>query len=210
MIAEMPQRPNPRLQRTRRSPLSRQPLGAPRARPTSPYRPILRTVSFAAAFLISVAGLAQGTPGWRTFAPPGGGFSVLMPGTPTEDPTDGTATTFQMKTEDRPYVVTYAAIPPEWKGLTPDVLLADLRYKFVQAMRGEHVESRLSTLQGFPALTWTLDSALAGQPVFRMKMTAVVAGEKLFNVGLTVRKESFRDGEADKYLSSFRLDKAAK
>jgi hypothetical protein len=203
--------PNTALQRTRwRSPLSAKPLGASRARSISTCPAIARPVCVAVAFLIAVGGLGEGASGWQTFAPPGGGFSVLMPGTPTVDPTDGTATTFQVKTEDRSYVVTYAPLPPEWKALTPDVLLADLRYKFVQAMRGEHVESRSSTLQGFPALTWTLDSALPGQPVFRMKMTAVVAGEKLFNVGLIVRKESFRDSEADKYLSSFRLDKAAK
>jgi hypothetical protein len=144
---------------------------------------------------------------WRDFSPPGGGFSIRLPGTPTEQPqtTEGMRQ-FELKTGDQDYVVSYADLIAEMKGLAPEQVLEKLRDDFVRKVPGgKLIDSARFKIGGNTGLSWVLESAGPGRPTFKMKMSAVVAGDRLFHYGFIARDDLFNEVAVDRYLETFEL-----
>ncbi len=169
----------------------------------------------AVAVVIAILGrqcLGELPTAWRDFSPPGGGFSIRMPGDVSEhtDQQMG-GHTFQVRSEDEwSYIVTYADLVPELKALGTEKLLRQMREQLLEGMKASLVSSENLKVQGFPAVRWTLESGIPNRPVFRMRMITVVTDKRLFNVGVIIRKDQFRDSEVNRFLTSFRLEAPAK
>ncbi len=200
--------PNPRLQRTRaaRSPLSRKPFGG--ARESHMKNSILKCL-WLAALCWPVASVARaGEPSaWPELSPPQAGFSIRMPGTPTErlDPETGVQN-FQLLQGDQSYVASVAYLPRELREMTPQQLLDRTRAGFLRLLPNSRlITSEPVKVGGFPGITCVIQSQAPGRAEFKLKMSAVVANGRLFSFGFISRQDAFSEAEVDKYLATFRL-----
>ena len=144
---------------------------------------------------------------WREFSPPDAGFSIRLPGTPTE-PEDAPAgmRQYEVKNGDEDYVVSYADLPEEMRGEEPDKVLERLRDDFVDSIPGAKMTgSTPFKLDGHAGLTWNVEATSAKDDKFRMKMSAVVAGNRLYHYGYIGPARSFREPAVDRFLETFRL-----
>jgi hypothetical protein len=144
---------------------------------------------------------------WQDFSPPGGGFSIRLPGTPTElTASPGGLHQYELKIGDQDDVVSYADLPPEMKGLPPEQILERLRDDFVKSVPGSTlVRSKPFQLGGHPGITWVLEASVPDRPTFRMKMAAVVTRDRLFHYGVIARSDLFDEVAVDRYLETFQL-----
>ena len=213
--------PNTSLHRTPAAPLSSRQRGV-RPAPVSskPFGPSAFRLNrvprlMAVVAVVAILGwpcLGELPAAWRDFSPPGGGFSIRMPGDVSEQTDQQTGGhTFQVRSEDEwSYIVTYADLVPELRALGTEKLLRQMRDQLLEGMKASLVNSENLKVQGFPAVRWTLESGIPNRPIFRMRMITVVTDKRLFNAGVIIRKDQFRDSDVNRFLTSFRLEVPAK
>jgi len=113
---------------------------------------------------------------------------------------------FELQAGDEDYVVSYADLLPEMKGLVPAQILEKLRDDFVQRTSGAKlVGSKPFRLDGKPGLSWVIEANARGGPTYRIKMAAVVAGDRLYQYGFVGPRDTFDEVAVDRYLETFEL-----
>lgn len=169
-------------------------------------------LSVAGLIVAGVVAVGQG-PGdqaspWREFSPPDSGFSIRLPGTPTE-PAEGPPGMRQMelKTGNEDYVVSYADLPEEMKNMAPEKVLEQLRDDFIGTIPGAKLTgSKPFMLEGHAGLTWNVEATSAKEgSKYRMKMSAVLAHDRLYHYGFIAPSDSFKEAAVDRFLQTFQL-----
>jgi hypothetical protein len=162
--------------------------------------------------LVALSGArADDGEGWQRFAPSYGGFSVLLPGTPTSQtkklPTplgDGTMTMYMVTTEDsRVYMAATLDLPEALAGLAdPNDMLDGFVKGLVQPFNGRVVSQSKVRLGNYPGKEVTV-AMLGGQMVCRARAFAV--GGRMYVVMALAPRASADLVDFEKFLDSFEI-----
>jgi len=157
-------------------------------------------------------GAAAGTE-WKLFTPKDGGYSVSLPGEPTEAKQDVKTATgnievtfYALEAKDGAYVVSHSAFPESaLKGGTDDKRLDNARDGAVASAKGRMKSEKKLTLDGFPGREVVIETDAKGMKAVRTRIYAV--NKRLFQT-LVVGPKSFVQGkDATMFLDSFKLVK---
>jgi hypothetical protein len=161
-----------------------------------------------AASVFLLAGCLQS---WKEYSSNEGKYSVLMPGTPTNQtrnmntPT-GSITLYAsaLENNDTGYVVTYNDIPESLSQvLTPELLLQSIRKSAVSNVQGKLVDDQPITLASkYPGREIQVEIQ-DGKRVFRNRM--YIVGNRLYQVVFAGTKDEIFSKDANKFLDSFKI-----
>jgi hypothetical protein len=151
---------------------------------------------------------------WKTFSPKEGGFSILMPGAPTEDKQDvktpsGDVTVFffisELKNEGS-LVVSFSEFPgAAFNGGTDENRLDSARDGAVLSAKGKLKTEKKITQQGFPGRELIIEIEGKAGSVFHTRIYAVK--QRLYQT-MAVGSKAFVSGkECEMFLNSFKLMK---
>jgi hypothetical protein len=159
-------------------------------------------------FLLLCTGPVQAQ-GWSTFSPPGGNFSVQMPGTPTsqqsvEHSPVGNVPTWQfiLNAGGWSYAVAYSDLPQVAVLLGgAGSIFDEAKQSLLQQANATPVSYFDTTTSGKPAksLTFTVPGGGQGQALL------VLDGTRLYVVAATPLSASAPAADASSFISSFRL-----
>ena len=146
---------------------------------------------------------------WQRVAPPGGGFSVLMPGTPVErkqtaDSPIGSIgiDTFTL-TKGRDEFTDYPAAILKSK---PDTILEGVRIGVAADLQAKALDERPTSLDGHPGRQYTLElpeSRLPGGGLYKAR--AYLVKQRLYQVVTVTPWANASSTDAEKFFQSFRL-----
>ena len=173
------------------------------AAPASPSEP----VSAAAEPLVLPAQPAPAHPApavarssWRPFRPPGGGFVVLLPGEPIDEPTadphGAGAHRFVLATSGGHYQVEYRDIAA---GRSPDPVLDDFQRVLLNVLHATIRDSRIVAVSGFPGRELRFE--MPGPASGRMRMCVV--NNRLYYFWYAGGRGFELRPEVDRFLDSF-------
>ena len=151
----------------------------------------------------ALPGCAQSTGQWIKFAPPGGGFSILLPAQPKEEnesKDNFTAHLFTAKNERAIYIVGYGDYAPSMRLNVDDELLA-LRDNFVRDFKAHLNNSRNITLTRSPGLEFTAESDQAS-----FKCRVYLVGNRVYRFAAIVFAGKDDTENVNKFLNSFALN----
>jgi len=140
-------------------------------------------------------------PVWEKFAPPGGGFSVLFPGTAkTSKQSAGgvDVVVYACENPDANYVVGYFAFPPG-KTLTLDAVISSL----VSQTKGKLLSQKNINLANYPGREFT--AQLPSGALMRQRF--VMANGRLYQVGLDGPASVVDGSDATRFFDSFKLNR---
>ena len=141
-------------------------------------------------------------PPWARLEPEGGGFSVLMPGTPVET-IDQRATytlhSFTVTMGKGTYVASYSDYAPELR-LDPPSALAANRDKFNKALKATLLSSREITIAKQPGLEFTSET-----PAALVKSQLFLVGNRMYQTATFVFKDVDETRNVDRFFQSFEL-----
>ena len=165
---------------------------------------------FSIGILLSLPVRAQDLSTWNELVPKGGGFSIRMPGIPTQETDRETkALQFENRSGDRRYFVSYRELSPaETKAAKadPDATLEKARDAFIQNMTSPVLrDSRKAPLGDAPGLVWTYDTQAANGPPIRVRGDMVLAKGRLYTLIYADRKWAFDDEAPGHWFETFRL-----
>jgi hypothetical protein len=143
---------------------------------------------------------AQSAGQWIKFAPPGGGFSVLLPAQPKEEiesKENFTAHLFTAKNERAIYIVGYGDYAPSMHLNVDDELLA-LRDNFARDFKAHLNNSRNITLNQNPGLEFTAENDQAS-----FKCRVYLAGNRVYRFAAIVFAGKDDPENVNKFLGSF-------
>lgn len=131
---------------------------------------------------------------WRTISNSEGRFTILMPGTPTEDKKDGHS--FMVQTDQGVYMIAYKDFPGEIGNLPPDQYLDQVSEEL--ATDGDKVVGkRKINLAGYPGRELQYETADGLDGIARIYLVK----ERVYTVIVMPSKAQ----DAQKFLNSFRL-----
>ena len=146
--------------------------------------------------------------GWTGFDPEHGKFSLAMPGTPTENPSDGSAgKSWSSSADGLTYTISYAELQtPEasadtdkveqWMDNEVDIMLTIERGTLTK-------QQKPLMVGGQPGREVDID--VDGKTVRRIRMC--VAGNRLYRVEVSGPKDKVFTPEVDSFLDSFKAAK---
>ena len=140
-------------------------------------------------------------PHWRTFAPPGGRFTVLLPTAPEVRALDGDALhQYVCKAGDAGYVVQYSDRPPETvRILGSEKLLTLAGDAFLKRSHGRQVSRSRLMRSGCPG-----ERVVALRPSGRREtFCTYLAGNRLYHLIVVCPAGDAAEADADKFLDSF-------
>lgn len=141
--------------------------------------------------------------GWITFAPEGGGFSILFPSQPVETINKKTAYTlhsFTITANRATYVASYTDY--EQVKLKPAEFLVANRDRFNKGLQATLISSREITLDGNTGLEFVSEN-----PAANIKSQLFLIGNRLFQTATVVFKDTDQTEWVDKFFASFKLTK---
>jgi hypothetical protein len=166
--------------------------------------------------LVSLGGCQQGADsqsdsGWQDFAPEGKGFSVLMPGTPTEE-TSSEATVFGMMDtslfEVQPegdkltYTIRYDNYPPGIRAIGNVPQLVYARQKRLEYdVQGKELSAGDISLGEHPGRQVSLELPDGSIGIYRIFLVE----HRMYQVGVQAPEEETSAEEISKFLDSFQL-----
>lgn len=158
-------------------------------------------VSALAVALIGAAGVAQEDA--KEFKPAKGGFSVMMPGTPKSQESDGVVI-YTLQKDPLIFVVGYGDYDPNLvKQKGADAVLNADRDSFVKSVSGKIESQKKETLEGNPGLNVRITTPNGAHFLLR----EFLVGKRLFQV-VTGGPKSAVDSEPSKrFHASFKLVK---
>jgi hypothetical protein len=147
---------------------------------------------------------------WTEVAPQGGGFSIRMPGIPTQETDRETkARQFENRSGDRRYFVSYRDLSAaEKKAEKADsaATLEKARDAFIQPMANAVLrDSRTAPLGDAPGLVWTYDTQAENSPPIRIRGEMVLAKGRLYTLIYADRKYAFDEEAPAHWFETFRL-----
>lgn len=149
---------------------------------------------------------------WQPFSSPQGGFSVLMPVTPTQkrQTTDGSimrldAHLFTAALEEGQvtYSVSYTDFPDEMAEFPPNLLLDSLSSRFTTDRKIKLLNQQDTNLGQYPGKEFNFEAP--GETI--VKYRAYVVKQRLYQVITEIPKarESALSTDVERFMSSFRL-----
>jgi len=160
--------------------------------------------------LVAVPGRGQDLSTWTELAPQGGGFSIRMPGIPTQETDRETkARQFENRSGDRRHFVSYRELSAAEKNAEkadPAALLEKTRDAFIQAMPNAVLrDSRKAPLGDAPGVIWTFDTQAENTPPIRIRGDMVLAKGRLYTLIYADRKWAFDEEAPGRWFETFRL-----
>jgi hypothetical protein len=161
--------------------------------------------------LVTILLVGCGSTSWKTFTSDEGGFSVSLPGTPTQDSQAvNTAIgnimmyTFMIELSESAYMVAYSDYPDSLVNQTPaDILLSGARDGAVGNVQGRLVNETYLSLQGHPGRELLIETA--GAEAFA-RVRIFLVGNRMYQVmALTTSQSDSQTEEITNYLNSFHL-----
>lgn len=169
-------------------------------------KPAMKELSLACLLLLilssAVAAQEEAPPPWARFEPEGGGFSVLMPGTPFETISKRqtfTLHSFTVTLGRGTYVASYSDYTPGVK-LDPNIALTTNRDQFNKSFRATLLTSREITLDGHPGLEFTSET-----PAVNLKSQMFLIGNRMFQTATMVFKDVDETRNVDRFFGSFKF-----
>src|SRR5262249_40016182 len=139
------------------------------------------------ALIMALAGAGQ-TETWKTFTPPGRGFTIQAPGTEASDP--GNPTKVSFLTEDSVFMV--QAVPLEAR-LVKAVAegnqafmvgyMTILRDELVKSLGGTVATSSALNFDGYPSILFSASGSIGGMP-YEATWRMVITDEHLYQVSV--------------------------
>ncbi|HEX5889035.1 MAG TPA: hypothetical protein VFY61_10040 [Pyrinomonadaceae bacterium] len=142
-------------------------------------------------------------PGWITFAPEGGKFSILFPSQPVEainKKTNYTLHSFTATANRATYVAAYSDFT-EIKLKPAEFLLAN-RDRFNRGLQATLISSKEITLDGETGLEFVSEN-----PAANIKSQLFLIGNRLFQTATVVLKDTNQTEWTDRFLASFKFVK---
>lgn len=142
-------------------------------------------------------------PGWITFAPEGGKFSILFPSQPVEainKKTNYTLHSFTTTANRATYVAAYSDFT-EIK-LKPAEFLVANRDRFNRGLQATLISSKEITLDGETGLEFVSEN-----PAANIKSQLFLIGNRLFQTATVVLKDTDQTEWTDRFLASFKFVK---
>ena len=164
---------------------------------------LLKRIIVTTTLLVSLASSLQAlqSSDWIKFAPPGGGFSVMVPAEPKELESppvkDFTAHAFGMAVDNAVYVICYGDYAPGIHLNTDAELLAN-RDNFLKGLNGTAGSTSKIALDGHAGIEFTGESA-----EYTFESRVYLSGNRVYQVAVGVRK-----GGPDNAASSARFLKS--
>ena len=150
---------------------------------------------------------------WQRVAPPGGGFSVLMPGTPAErketaDSPIGSIriSTFTLVKGRDEFTVAFTDYPTAILKSNPETILEGVQIGVVEHLRDKVLDERPTWLDGHPGRKYTLElpeSKLARWG--HLQGLPYLVKQRLYQVVAVMPKANASSEDARKFFGSFRL-----
>ena len=150
---------------------------------------------------------------WQRVAPPGGGFSVLMPGTPVErkqtaDSPIGSIgiDTFTLTKGRDEFTVAFTDYPAAILKSKPEAILEGVQIGVEADLRAKVLDERPTSLDGYPGRQYTLElpeSKLPGGGIYKVR--AYLVKQRLYQVVAVTPKANASSTDAEKFFQSFRL-----
>lgn len=147
---------------------------------------------------------------WKPFSPPGGKFTVLMPGTPVEE-VPKTNTGLEPKkyrivtamSNISSMAIAYADQPPQAGGpIDPKKLLDSLRDQAVSDLRGQLIHEQAVSVQGgYPGREWRM-SVPGG---FTALQRTYLVNRRLYSLIVIAGSKGLNSPEAARFLNSFQV-----
>lgn len=155
---------------------------------------------------LAVFGCMQ-TATFTEFVSEEGGFSVSMPGTPTEETNTSSSAAgdidmhmFSLRSGGNAYLVGYSDYPPDLlEGIEPDDLLDFARDGAVSG--GTLVSEAPITLNGHPGRDLTVETSEEGMKIY---IRMYLVGNRLYQVIVSTRDGDLTEDMSD-FLDSFKL-----
>ena len=161
----------------------------------------LLLVSALAGALIAAAGVAQ--EGAREFKPANGGFSVMLPGTPKSQESDGVVV-YTLQKDSLIYVVGYGDYDLNLiKQKGADAVLNADRDSFVKSVKGKIESQKKEALEGNPGLNVRISTPNGAHFLLR----EFLVGKRLFQVVTGGPKGTLDSEPSKKFHASFKLVK---
>ncbi|MDQ6892373.1 MAG: hypothetical protein M3167_06800 [Acidobacteriota bacterium] len=172
-------------------------------------RAILLAV-LSSGILIAAPVRGQDLSTWTELTPQGGGFSIRMPGIPTQETDRETkARQFENRSGDRRYFVSYRELSADEKKASkvdPAVTLEKARDAFIQPMPNAVLrDSRTAPVGDAPGLVWTYDTQAENVPPIRIRGDMVLAKGRLYTLIYADRKYAFDEEGPAHWFETFRL-----
>jgi hypothetical protein len=150
---------------------------------------------------------------WKRVAPPGGGFSVLMPGTPVErkqtaDTPIGPITIngFTLTRGGDEFTVTLTDYPAAILKSRPETILEGVRIGVEADLQAKLLDERLTSLDGYPGRQYRLEvpeSRFPGGGIYKVR--AYLVKQRLYQVVALTPNAPVSSMDAEKFFQSFRL-----
>jgi len=144
--------------------------------------------------------------GWVKFISEEGGFSVLMPGTPketieTSQSDHGPYTTHivLLRQEDNVYMVGWVDYDPSFNFNRQAELEAN-RDNFVNGIKATLLETRTTTINGYPAIEFSAENA---NRIFKSRV--YIVGRRPYQIVIGSPKEIDDSANINRFFSSFKL-----
>ncbi len=150
--------------------------------------------------------------GWQQFSSPDGGFSVLMPVTPTQkrQTTDGSMMqldayhfTASLEEGQVTYSVSYTDFPQEMAEFPPDLLLDSLSSRFTTDRKIKLLNQQDTRLGEYPGKEFNFEAP--GETL--VKYRAYLVKQRLYQVITEIPKarESALSTDVERFVNSFQL-----
>jgi hypothetical protein len=165
---------------------------------------------FAALLLLTLAPCAfaqHESETWTRFSPPGGGFSILIPQTPSEQvenkdtPVHYTSHLFSTREPNLIYLIGYTDYDPKYRFNAESELIAN-RDNFIKGVNGKLDESVKINFDGQPGIEFTAE---AGAVFFKSRV--YIKGSRVWQVAVAVTTGQRDNESAEKFLNSFKFTK---
>ncbi len=144
-----------------------------------------------------LAGCAQ-TPTATSFAPPGGGFSVQMPGTVEERAGDNGTHMFLSGEDNDAYIVAYTDLQKSSEA-NADELLDNARNGLLADGKRKLISEKKITVEGHPGR----DLRTITQSGFNTRFKIVVKGKRLYQIGVVIPKDKTPQPDTTSFFNSF-------
>ncbi len=155
------------------------------------------------AALLLLAGCAQ-TPNGAAYAPAGGGFTVLMPGS-VQEKTDENGTHMyigQVSGKDQAYIISYNDLGNKVNRANADKVLDNVRNGI--ATKNKLVSESHVTVDGHPAR----DLKFSTKEGYVMRDRVIIADSRMYQVLVVTSRDEANSPDVKKFINSFHLTKA--
>ncbi len=149
---------------------------------------------------------------WQSFSPADGGFSVLMPGQPTQKkqtlntPAGNIDTYFYTSTQDGGkinYTVSYVELPKGVEKMSPPVLLEAMANGLMGDSRVKVLSEQTIQLGDYPGRAFKIEAPDKALIMHR----AYLVKQRIYQIAVQVpqAQEKTLSGDVDRFFNSFKL-----